>query len=318
VALQSLNTQALSNGVDGFLWGDYEALTAAGNLFYGVFCGQSIGRALVQFDPIFFQMSAVGPGIQVPSPPTFAASCKGETQTSTLNVCNTSTTNLVVTSITSSNAEFTIVSPSAGMPVTISHDFCFPFQVTFTPAAEGIRTSDLTIVSDDAVFPTLHVAATAKVGQPAAVTVVSDSGNFGELCPGRSKDLAVTINNRGSCPLLVSTITSSSPEFQVPQVSTLPIKVGAGDSIVLPVRFVPASAVRRQLRVLVVEDEPLLRWAVSEALASAGHVAAQAGAMDPAEAAVARMPGGAADAPGANTLPEFRVVRLRGLDGACQ
>jgi hypothetical protein len=47
-------------------------------------------------------------------------------------------------------------------------------------------------------------------------------------------------------------------------------------------------------------------------------VAAQAGAMDPAEAAVARMPGGAADAPGAKTLPEFHVTRLRGLEGACQ
>jgi hypothetical protein len=48
------------------------------------------------------------------------------------------------------------------------------------------------------------------------------------------------------------------------------------------------------------------------------NVAAQAGAMDPAKAAVARMPGGAADAPGANQLPEFKVVRLRGVEGACQ
>jgi hypothetical protein len=48
------------------------------------------------------------------------------------------------------------------------------------------------------------------------------------------------------------------------------------------------------------------------------NVAAQAGALDPAQAAVARMPGGAADAPGASPLPEFHVVRLRGVDGGCQ
>jgi hypothetical protein len=48
------------------------------------------------------------------------------------------------------------------------------------------------------------------------------------------------------------------------------------------------------------------------------NVAAQAGAMDPAQAAIARMPGGAADAPGANALPEFHVVRLRGVEGGCQ
>ena len=47
------------------------------------------------------------------------------------------------------------------------------------------------------------------------------------------------------------------------------------------------------------------------------NVAAQAGAMDPAQAAIARMPGGAADAPGATQLPEFHVTRLRGVEGSC-
>ena len=48
------------------------------------------------------------------------------------------------------------------------------------------------------------------------------------------------------------------------------------------------------------------------------NVAAQAGALDPAKAAVANLPGGAADAVGASPLPEFHVVRLRNVDGGCQ
>jgi hypothetical protein len=48
------------------------------------------------------------------------------------------------------------------------------------------------------------------------------------------------------------------------------------------------------------------------------NVAAQAGALDPATAAVAKLPGGAADAAGVNPLPEFHVVKLRGVDGGCQ
>jgi hypothetical protein len=56
VGLQSFRTQELSNGTPGFLWGDYEGLTAYGNMFFGVFTGKSIGRATVQFDPIFFRM----------------------------------------------------------------------------------------------------------------------------------------------------------------------------------------------------------------------------------------------------------------------
>jgi hypothetical protein len=56
VGVQSFRTQELSNGTPGFLWGDYEGLTAQGNMFFGVFTGKSIGRAVVQFDPIFFKM----------------------------------------------------------------------------------------------------------------------------------------------------------------------------------------------------------------------------------------------------------------------
>ena len=48
------------------------------------------------------------------------------------------------------------------------------------------------------------------------------------------------------------------------------------------------------------------------------NTAAQAGALDPARAAVANLPGGAADAVGASPLPEFKVIRLRGVEGACQ
>jgi hypothetical protein len=48
------------------------------------------------------------------------------------------------------------------------------------------------------------------------------------------------------------------------------------------------------------------------------NVAAQAGALDPAQAAIANLPGGAADANPKSPLPEFRVIRLRGVEGACQ
>jgi hypothetical protein len=48
------------------------------------------------------------------------------------------------------------------------------------------------------------------------------------------------------------------------------------------------------------------------------NVAAQAGAIDPAEASIARQPGGAAAGTGGVNLPEFRVVSVRGVDGSCQ
>jgi hypothetical protein len=57
--LQSMDPEPLSNAASGFLWGDYEGLTACGNTFFGVFTGQSIGRSTAQLDPIFFKETAV-------------------------------------------------------------------------------------------------------------------------------------------------------------------------------------------------------------------------------------------------------------------
>jgi hypothetical protein len=71
-------------------------------------------------------------------------------------------------------------------------------------------------------------------------------------------------------------------------------------------------------RVEIVGGPPGKRVTFRTGLWPSPNVAAQAGHMDPAEAAVARMPGGAADAPGASVLPEFRVARVRAVEGACQ
>ena len=54
--LQTMDPRPLGNAASGFLWGDYEGLTAAGSSFYGVFTGQSIGRRVAQLDPIFFKV----------------------------------------------------------------------------------------------------------------------------------------------------------------------------------------------------------------------------------------------------------------------
>ncbi|MCI0723052.1 MAG: glycoside hydrolase [Acidobacteria bacterium] len=56
--LQSMDPGPLANAASGFLWGDYEGLTAAKNTFYGVFTGESSGRTTPQLDPIFFRQKS--------------------------------------------------------------------------------------------------------------------------------------------------------------------------------------------------------------------------------------------------------------------
>jgi hypothetical protein len=48
------------------------------------------------------------------------------------------------------------------------------------------------------------------------------------------------------------------------------------------------------------------------------NIAAQAGAIDSAQASIARQPGGAASGTGGVELPVFRVSSVRGVEGSCR
>ena len=71
-------------------------------------------------------------------------------------------------------------------------------------------------------------------------------------------------------------------------------------------------------RVEIVAGPPGKGVTFKTGLLPSPNIAAQAGAIDTATAAVANLPGGAADANIVNTLPELRVIGLRGVEGACQ
>lgn len=60
------------------------------------------------------------------------------------------------------------------------------------------------------------------------------------------------------------------------------------------------------------------RLTIRGGLLPSPNVAAQAGAMDPAKAAIANMTGATAGSEGSVVLPEFRVARVRALDGSCR
>ena len=52
--------------------------------------------------------------------------------------------------------------------------------------------------------------------------IVADNGDFGSVCEGSFKDLVVTISNSGTCPLKITNVASSSPEFKTAQVLSYP------------------------------------------------------------------------------------------------
>jgi hypothetical protein len=230
--LQSMDPGPLANATDGFLWGDYEGLTAQGDTFYGVFTGASIGRTTPQLDPIFFTVKT-GPQIQVPGGVALGDVCVGSKSTGTLNVCNTGRDDLIVNSITSSDPRFS-VKPSAGYPVTISHDFCFPFQVVFDSTATGSQSATLTIASNDTGTPKVMAQVSGTGTEPDIR--VTGSTDFGVTSAWRPAEKTVSVCNTGGCNLSVTAASTSCAEFTTIN-NPFPAMVRPGACLDLVVRF---------------------------------------------------------------------------------
>jgi Pro-kumamolisin, activation domain len=76
---------------------------------------------------------------------------------------------------------------------------------------------------------------------PIIVTALAGAGDFGQVCPDSFRDEILTINNTGFSLLLVSDITSSSPDFVLPSVTSYPLAIGPGEAMDIVIRFQPAG-----------------------------------------------------------------------------
>jgi hypothetical protein len=261
--------------------GDYASLVAAGPNFYGVFTASNFPDAAnflpgvvfqryvdwgahklyadaahttevaPSIDPYFFEVDS-GPQLQVPGNIQLGDACAGGSSIGTLNVCNTGTSDLIVGGITSSNPAVAVTTPSAGFPVTISHDFCFPFQVVFTPAAAGPASATLTISSNDAKNPTT-VTVSAKAGAPdIRVTGSTDFGTVSAWTPG---ERTLSVCNAGGCPLAVSAATLGCADFTLIN-NPFPAAVGPGACLNLVARFTPVLPGAKSCGLTIASNDP--------------------------------------------------------------
>jgi len=127
-------------------------------------------------------------------------------------------------------------SPSGGFPVTVSHDFCFPFTVIFTPTGVGTRTTTLTIVSNDPSTPSVTVQATAKAGKGSLglaaaevfnPTVIQSIGKCHSARP-------LVVSNTGTCDLTITDIAiggANASDFSLSGLPAFPVTLEAGHTV---------------------------------------------------------------------------------------
>jgi kumamolisin len=92
--------------------------------------------------------------------------------------------------------------------------------------------------------------------QPILATAIVNDGDFGDVCVRSFKDQILTIDNSGFGLLSITNITSSSPEFQTPDVASYPLLVSSAGSIDVVVRFAPTSPGFKAATLTITSNDP--------------------------------------------------------------
>ncbi|MFY9825657.1 MAG: choice-of-anchor D domain-containing protein [Thermoanaerobaculia bacterium] len=196
---------------------------------------------------------SVVPQIQVPGDLNLGKTCVGATSTGTLNVCNTGKSDLIVAAITSSNPKFSVTPPSSGYPVTISHDFCFPFQVAVQPAASGPQTATLTIPSNDPSRPSVTVHVSGDGTEPNVQ--VTGSTDFGTASAWKPAERTLAVCNTGGCPLSVASAAVGCADFTLIQ-NPFPASLAPGSCLDLVARFTPVLPGAKSCTLTITSNDP--------------------------------------------------------------
>ncbi len=246
-------------GRGGPKYGDYNGnACGAGRLFAAWASSTSppgIVPASTDID-VFVEATLVNaPVITVPGSVSFPDTCVGATSTATLNVCNTGNADLQVTSITDNSTQFAVTTPSSGYPVTISPDFCFPFQATFSPTSAGLKSATITINSNDPLNPSVQVQASGTGTVPDVR--VSGSTAFGDVCAGATAEKVVNVCNVGKCDLNVISAVFDPPCLDFELVNNpFPAPVSPDFCAPLTIRFTPTSDGQKSCTLKITTDDP--------------------------------------------------------------
>ncbi|MCP5098633.1 MAG: choice-of-anchor D domain-containing protein, partial [Chloroflexi bacterium] len=175
----------------------------------------------------------------------------------TVSITNDGTADLNVSSLSTTNGLFSIVSPTA--PVVITPASTEIVTVRFSPTATGAQSGDLTIASDDADEPTVTVALSGAGVEPPPnepdIAVSPASVDFGSVAPSSTADQIVTISNNGTVSLTVSSLAMSNAVFSVVSPAT-PVVVLPASSQDVTVRFSPTVDGVENGDLTITSDDP--------------------------------------------------------------
>ena len=208
---------------------------------------------------VFSFVKPAGPAIAVGLEDNlaFGTVCQGPRYL-TIEVSNVGVNDLIVTSVQRlmGSSGFTVLS-SPATPLSLAAGEDIEFTVAYSPTGTAaLEAATIRIITNDPAAPVVDVAATGLKGTGKIATAIADGGSFGNACVGSHTDETLTINNSGDCPVSISNITSSSPDFQAPSVLAYPLVVASGGAIDVDIRFQPSSFGFKSGTITIDSDDP--------------------------------------------------------------
>jgi hypothetical protein len=154
-----------------------------------------------------------GPLANTPYSVSFGSVPDGTTNSQTVQLKNTSSSSVAISSVSVSGAGFKISGLST--PLTLGPAKTLNFTVAFSPAAAGSVTGTVTMRSN--ATNATHTIALSGTGTTATRTIslATTSLNFGSEILGGSIPLEVAVKNTGNSSLTISQINVSGSGFSV-------------------------------------------------------------------------------------------------------
>ena len=161
--------------------------------------------------------------------------------TSSLVLSNTGSTDLTISVLTLTGAEFTVSGITT--PKTITAGQSASVTVTFAPTTAGSATGSLAITSNDPTNPTVTVplSGTGSSTATGQLTASPASVAFGALAVGSSAKQNVVITNTGNAAVKISSIAATGTGYAVTGLAT-PATLNPSATATLTATYTPAAA----------------------------------------------------------------------------
>lgn len=161
----------------------------------------------------------------------------GSATTGTLTFVSTGTH--TVTSVSSSDPQFTLGQAAPGLPVTLTKGQTLTIPVTFTPTVEGQQGSIVTAQVDSAPLG-VGVEGAGVVPGP-ELSLSPRALSFGGSSPGHSVLSGITVANTGSAPLTISSVVLPSAPFSSAGLPVVGSVLQPGQSVTASLGFAPTT-----------------------------------------------------------------------------